>query len=157
MIRFQVHLIDLFNMIETFRDNSLHTMDTQTAELDQSKLECIIQSMYTKLNMRLSMSQQVNVDAMTTLLTCWLVNVYDKHNLNKISLFAFKIALTTLCSGKMIDKLKCKFCLFHLLKSTTTATTTTTALSKRRVHADQRLANESAGAREIRIVSERDP
>ncbi len=95
-------------MIETFRDNSLHTLDIVTAELDAPRLEKIVASMYSKLNMRLSVSQQVNVNAMATLLTSWLVNVYDEHNLGRVSLFSLKIALTALCSGKLSDKFKCK-------------------------------------------------
>lgn len=102
-----MHLLDLWNIIETFRENNLHTLDI-LYEIDLNRLEQIITNMYTQLNKRLSISQHINVDTMSLLLTSWLINLYDYKKLNKIKLFSFKIALTTLCTGKLIDKVKCK-------------------------------------------------
>lgn len=108
-----MHLIDLWNVIETFRDNNLHTLDI-LYEIDLIKLEKIVHNMYFQLNKRLALNQHINVDTMSLLLTSWLMNLYDKNRIFKIRLFSFKIALTTLCSGKLVDKLKCKSRLFSL-------------------------------------------
>lgn len=102
----QVHLIDLWNVIETFRDNNLHSLDLLN-ELEIAKLESCIQSMYIQLNKRLAVSQHINVDSQTQLLAAWLLNLYDRTRLSRIKVISFKVALTTMCSGKIVDKLKC--------------------------------------------------
>lgn len=101
-----MHLIDLWNVIETFRDNNLHTLDLLN-ELETNKLESCIQNMYSQLNKRLAFNQHINVDTQTQLLLAWLLNLYDKNRLSKIKVFSVKIALTTMCAGKLVDKLKC--------------------------------------------------
>jgi hypothetical protein len=63
--------------------------------------------MYIQLNKRLAFNQQINVESQTQLLLAWLLNLYDKHRLSKMKVISFKIALTTMCAGKLIDKLKC--------------------------------------------------
>ena len=105
---FLVHLIDLWNVIETFRENNLHTLDI-LYEIDLNRLELIVTNMYTQLNKRLSITQHINIETMSLLLTSWLINLFDNQKLNKIKLFSFKIALTTLCSGRLVDKIKCKY------------------------------------------------
>jgi hypothetical protein len=108
-----VHLIDLWNVIETFRDNSLHTLDINS-EIDISKIESCIHNMYIQLNKRLAFNQHINVETQTHLLLAWLLNLYDKNHLSSIKILSLKIALTTMCAGKLIDKIKC-LNLFKLL------------------------------------------
>lgn len=103
----KVHLIDLWNVIETFRDNNLHTIDILN-EIEITKLESCIQNMYLQLNKRLAFNQHINVDTQTQLLLAWLLNIYDKNRLSKIKVISVKVALTTMCAGKLIDKIKCK-------------------------------------------------
>ena len=112
-----MHLIDLWNVIETFRDNNLHTLDLLT-EIDINKIESCVHNMYIQLNKRLAFNQQINVESQTQLLLAWLLNLYDKHRLSKMKVISFKIALTTMCAGKLIDKLKCMpshFVILHQL------------------------------------------
>jgi predicted transcriptional regulator len=101
-----VHLIDLWNVIETFRDNNLHTLDLLN-EIEANKLETCIQNMYIELNKRLAYNQHINVESQTQLLTAWLLNLFDKHRLARIKVISFKVALTTMCAGKLTDKMKC--------------------------------------------------
>ena len=101
-----MHLIDLWNVIETFRENNLHTLDI-LYEIDLTRLELILTNMYKQLNKRLSIAQHINIETMSLLLTSWLLNLFDLQKINKIKLFSLKIALTTLCSGRLIDKIKC--------------------------------------------------
>ena len=102
-----MHLIDLWNVIETFRDNNLQ------AEIESNKLEVCIQNMYVELNKRLAYNQHINVENQTQLLTAWLLNLYDKNRLSRIKVISFKIALTTMCAGKLTDKMKCLLFLFY--------------------------------------------
>jgi hypothetical protein len=102
-----VHLIDLWNVIETFRDNNLHTVDI-FSEIETSKVELCVQNMYLQLNKRLAHNQHINVESQSQLLMAWLLNLYDKNRLSKIRVLSLKVALTTMCAGKLIDKLKCK-------------------------------------------------
>lgn len=102
-----MHLIDLWNVIETFRDNNLHTLDLLN-EIDSIKLESCIQNMYIELNKRLAYNQHINVENQTQLLLAWLLNIFDKQRLSRIKVISFKVALTTMCAGKLTDKIKCK-------------------------------------------------
>ena len=101
-----MHLIDLWNVIETFRDNSLHTLDIG-AEIDLSRIDECVRSMYAQLNKRLALNQHINVETQTQLLTAWLLNLYDKPRLVQVRVLSLKVALTIMCSGKLIDKIKC--------------------------------------------------
>ena len=102
-----MHLIDLWNVIESFRDTNLSAMDLY-AELDAQHVEIFIRNMYVELNKRLSYEQHVNVELQKSLLLAWLLNLYDRQRLTHIKVISLKVALTTMCSGKLVDKIKCK-------------------------------------------------
>ena len=101
-------MIDLWNLIETFRDNNLHTLDILN-EIEMNKIESCVHNMYMQLNKRLAFNQHINVENQTQLLLAWLLNLYDKNRLTRIKIISFKVALTTLCDGKLVDKIKCNF------------------------------------------------
>lgn len=109
--KLNLHLIDLWNVIETFRDNNLHTLDI-VSELDTSKIEACVQSMYLQLNKRLAYNQHINVESQTQLMMAWLLNLFDKNRLVKVRVLSLKVALTTMCAGKLVDKLKCNTVIF---------------------------------------------
>jgi hypothetical protein len=111
-----VHLIDLWNLIENFRDNNLHTLDVLN-EIEFEKIELCIHNMYSQLNKRLAFNHHINVDNQTQLLLAWIFNLYDKNRLSKIKLISFKIALTILSDGKLIDKVKCKYNLLGYIRN----------------------------------------
>ncbi len=102
-----MHLIDLWNVIESFRDNNIHTLDI-LQEIETKKIESCVQNMYIELNKRLAFNQHINVETQTQLLTAWLLNLFDKNRLSRIKVISFKVALTTMCAGKLTDKIKCK-------------------------------------------------
>ncbi|KAL0620728.1 LINE-1 retrotransposable element ORF1 protein [Plecturocebus cupreus] len=54
-----IHLVDIWNMIEAFRDNGLNTLDHAT-EISVSRLETVISSIYYQLNKRLPSTHQIN-------------------------------------------------------------------------------------------------
>lgn len=103
-----VHLIDIWNVIEAFRENGLNTLEP-TNEVSVARLETLISSLYHNLNKRLPSNQQVSVDAKAGLLLNWLLSAYTNTNNNSgIRVFSIKIALAIMCTGKMVDKLRCK-------------------------------------------------
>jgi hypothetical protein len=101
-----VHLIDIWNVIEAFRENGLNTLEP-TNEVSVARLETLISSLYHNLNKRLPSNQQVPVDAKAGLLLNWLLSAYTNNNAG-IRVFSIKIALAIMCTGKMVDKLRCK-------------------------------------------------
>lgn len=72
-----VHLVDIWNMIEAFRDNGLNTLDHST-EISVSRLETVISSIYYQLNKRLPSTHQISVDQSISLLLNFMIAAYDR-------------------------------------------------------------------------------
>ena len=101
-----LHLVDLWNIIESFRENQLNGVDL-SAEINVSRLESAISSIYRQLNKRLPAPRQINMEASIALLLNWLLSVYDDgQECGKIRVFSVKVALALMCSGKLMDKLR---------------------------------------------------
>ncbi|XP_030839337.1 dystrobrevin beta isoform X2 [Strongylocentrotus purpuratus] len=103
--RCSLHLVDIWNMIEAFRENGLNTMSLSD-ELSMSRVETILSSIYYQLNKRLPAVHQINVDQFLSLLCNFLQTAYDDGATGKMTVFALKVALSTLCAGKLSDKLR---------------------------------------------------
>nr|XP_046223282.1 dystrobrevin beta-like isoform X3 [Oncorhynchus gorbuscha] len=106
--RCNLHLVDVWNMIEAFRDSGLNTLD-HNAEINVSRLETILSSIYYQLNKRLPTVHQINVEQSISLLLNFMVATYDSEGHGKLSIFSMKAMLTTMCGGKIVDKLRCIF------------------------------------------------
>ncbi|XP_053693278.1 dystrobrevin beta isoform X1 [Sabethes cyaneus] len=100
-----LHLVDIWNVIEAFRENGLNTLEPQN-EVSVSRLETLVSSLYHNLNKRLPPTQQVPVDSKASLLLNWLLAAYSGDNSGKIRVFSIKVALAIMCAGKMVDKLR---------------------------------------------------
>ncbi|XP_051861338.1 dystrobrevin beta isoform X1 [Drosophila nasuta] len=100
-----LHLVDIWNVIEAFRENGLNTLEPQS-EVSVARLETLVSSLYHNLNKRLPTAQQVPVDSKAGLLLNWLLAAYTTDNSGKIRVFSIKVALATMCSGKLVDKLR---------------------------------------------------
>nr|AAT11932.1 postsynaptic membrane protein [Tetronarce californica] len=100
-----VHLVDVWNVIEAFRENGLNTMDPN-AELSVARLEAIISAILYQLNKRMPNTHQINVEQSVSLLLNFLLAAYDGEGHGKISVFAVKVVLATICGGKILDKLR---------------------------------------------------
>ncbi|MBZ3880466.1 Dystrobrevin beta [Sciurus carolinensis] len=72
-----VHLVDIWNMIEAFRDNGLNTLDHST-EISVSRLETVISSIYYQLNKRLPSTHQISVEQSISLLLNFMIAAYDR-------------------------------------------------------------------------------
>ncbi|KAF7201402.1 transcript variant X6, partial [Nothobranchius furzeri] len=103
--RCNLHLVDVWNMIEAFRDNGLNTLD-HNAEISVSRLETILSSIYYQLNKRLPTTHQINVEQSIGLLLNFMVATYDSESHGKLTVFSMKSMLATMCGGKIVDKLR---------------------------------------------------
>ncbi|XP_071346626.1 dystrobrevin alpha isoform X1 [Trachinotus anak] len=103
--RCNLHLVDIWNVIEAFRENGLNTMDLN-AELSVARLEMVLSTIFYQLNKRMPTTHQINVEQSISLLLNFLLAAYDPEGHGKISVFVAKMALATICGGKVLDKLR---------------------------------------------------
>ncbi|XP_072355066.1 dystrobrevin beta isoform X8 [Scyliorhinus torazame] len=106
--RCNLHLVDIWNLIEAFRDNGLNTLDHST-EINVSRLETIISSIYYQLNKRLPTTHQISVEQSISLLLNFVIAAYDSEGHGKLTVFSVKAILATMCGGKILDKLRYTF------------------------------------------------
>lgn len=105
-----LHLVDIWNVIEAFRENGLNTMDLN-AELSVARLEVVLSTIFYQLNKRMPTTHQINVEQSISLLLNFLLAAYDPEGHGKTSIFVVKMALATICGGKILDKLRYIFSL----------------------------------------------
>ncbi|XP_030827633.1 dystrobrevin alpha isoform X7 [Camarhynchus parvulus] len=100
-----LHLVDIWNVIEALRENALNNLDP-SLELNVARLEAVISTIFYQLNKRMPTTHQINVEQSISLLLNFLLAAFDPEGHGKISVFAVKMALATLCGGKIMDKLR---------------------------------------------------
>uniref|UniRef100_A0A4W6CJM6 Dystrobrevin n=1 Tax=Lates calcarifer TaxID=8187 RepID=A0A4W6CJM6_LATCA len=105
-----LHLVDIWNVIEAFRENGLNTMDLN-AELSVARLEMVLSTIFYQLNKRMPTTHQINVEQSISLLLNFLLAAYDPEGHGKMTVFVVKMALATICGGKILDKLRYIFSL----------------------------------------------
>ncbi|XP_075682402.1 dystrobrevin alpha isoform X9 [Rhinoderma darwinii] len=105
-----LHLVDIWNIIEALRENSLNNLDPNV-ELNVARLEAVLSTIFYQLNKRMPTTHQINVEQSIGLLLNFLLAAYDPEGHGKITVFAVKMALATLCGGKIMDKLRYIFSL----------------------------------------------
>ncbi|CAI4230921.1 unnamed protein product [Auanema sp. JU1783] len=103
-----VHLVDIWNMIESFRENGLNALPVHSL-VKTSRLELLLTSIFHNLNKRLISSQHIDTDRTISMLLSFLLGAYDKLQTGRLTVFSIKIALATLCAGKLVDKLRYMF------------------------------------------------
>ncbi|XP_077101352.1 dystrobrevin alpha isoform X2 [Siphateles boraxobius] len=106
--RCNLHLLDIWNIIEVFRENRLNSMDLNT-QFSVSNMQAILSTIFYQLNKRLPTTHQINVDQSISFLLNFLLAAYDPEGVGKISVFVVKMALAALCGGKILDKLRYVF------------------------------------------------
>ncbi|XP_078469470.1 dystrobrevin beta-like isoform X6 [Lampetra planeri] len=100
-----LHLVDIWNMIEAFRENGLNALDAG-AEVSVARLENLIASVYYQLNKRLPTTHQIHVEQSINLLLNFMLAAYNGEGCGKMTVFGVKVALATMCGGKVVDKLR---------------------------------------------------
>lgn len=103
-----LHLVDIWNIIEAFRENGLNTLDHHI-QVGVTRLEALISGIYCQLNKRLPTTQQVDVNSCTRRLLSWLLFLYDATETCCLKVFSIKVSLVILCAGKLTDKLRYLF------------------------------------------------
>lgn len=73
---FPVHLVDIWNVIEAFRENGINTMDLN-ADLSVARLEVVLSTIFYQLNKRMPTTHQINVEQSISLLLNFLLAAYD--------------------------------------------------------------------------------
>lgn len=73
---FLVHLVDIWNVIEAFRESGLNTMDLN-AELTVARLEVVVSTIFYQLNKRMPTTHQIHVEQSISLLLNFLLAAYD--------------------------------------------------------------------------------
>lgn len=71
-----VHSVDIWNVIEAFRENGLNSLEPRM-EISIPRLESLVTSIYFQLNKRLPATQQIDLDQCTSLLLNWLMSAHD--------------------------------------------------------------------------------
>nr|XP_010945477.1 unnamed protein product [Camelus bactrianus] len=100
-----LHLVDIWNVIEALRENALNNLDPNM-ELSVARLEAVLSTIFYQLNKRMPTTHQIQVEQSISLLLNFLLAAFDPEGHGKISVFAVKMALATLCGGKIMDKLR---------------------------------------------------
>uniref|UniRef100_A0A8C3B279 Dystrobrevin n=1 Tax=Cyclopterus lumpus TaxID=8103 RepID=A0A8C3B279_CYCLU len=100
-----LHLVDIWNVIEAFRENAVNAMDLRD-ELPVARLEVVLSTIFYQLNKRMPNTHQIVVEQSIGLLLNFLLASYDPEGQGKISVFVVKMTLATICGGKILDKLR---------------------------------------------------
>jgi len=107
--RTHLHLIDVWNLIEAFRENGLNSVEPYTP-MTLSRLETLIVTLYVHLNKRVPIGQQLHVHPASLYLIKWIVSVFNlKEDSERIPVFTVKMVLAVLCGGKLAEKLRYGF------------------------------------------------
>uniref|UniRef100_A0A672IBB6 Dystrobrevin n=1 Tax=Salarias fasciatus TaxID=181472 RepID=A0A672IBB6_SALFA len=103
--RCNLHLVDIWNVIEAFRENGLNAMEPG-GELSVARLEAVLSTIFYQLNKRMPTTHQIAVEQSVSLLLHFLLAAFDPDGLGKMSVFTVKTAVATICGGKILDKLR---------------------------------------------------
>lgn len=71
-----VHLVDIWNVIEALRENSLNNLDPNV-ELNVARLEAVLSTIFYQLNKRMPTTHQISVEQSISLLLNFLLAAYD--------------------------------------------------------------------------------
>lgn len=72
-----MYQIDIWNMIEAFRENTLHTLEPNS-EIDATRLKSVLHTAFSQLNKRLPQAKLVHVEKCVSLTLNWLMSAYDR-------------------------------------------------------------------------------
>ena len=103
-----LHHIDIWNMIEAFRENGLNTLEPGTL-VNRSRLETLLASLYSNLNKRLPPGQSIDIEKTSCMLSTWLMFTYCSDDSGRLRVFSIKIAMAVLSCGKLMDKFRYMF------------------------------------------------
>ncbi|XP_070782512.1 dystrobrevin beta-like [Enoplosus armatus] len=106
--RCNLHLIDIYNVIEAVRDAGLNAVELN-AGISVTRLENLVSSLFNQLGKRLPTTHTINPRESTVLLVEFLLAAIDSEPDSRLTVLSVKAMLATLCGGKLVDKLRYVF------------------------------------------------
>ncbi|XP_037541863.1 dystrobrevin beta [Nematolebias whitei] len=106
--RCNLHLIDIYNVIEAVRDAGLNAVELN-AGISVTRLENLVSSMFNQLSKRLPTTHTINPRESTVLLVEFILAAVDCEPESRLTVLSVKAMLATLCGGKLVDKLRYVF------------------------------------------------
>eukprot|EP00064_Thunnus_orientalis_P019773 superscaffoldBa00005108_g19902 len=113
--RCNLHLIDIYNVIEAVRDAGLNAVELN-AGISVTRLENLVSSLFNQLSKRLPTTHTINPRESTVLLVEFILAAIEGEPDSRLTVLSVKAMLATLCGGKLVDKLRfyhpvtCSYC-----------------------------------------------
>ncbi|XP_033846342.1 dystrobrevin beta-like isoform X1 [Periophthalmus magnuspinnatus] len=106
--RCNLHLIDIYHVIEAVRDAGLNTVELH-AGISVTRLENLVSSLFNQLSKRLPTTHTINPRESTVLLVQLILATVDSDPEGRLTVLSVKALLAVLCGGKLVDKLRYVF------------------------------------------------
>uniref|UniRef100_A0A672IQ69 Dystrobrevin n=1 Tax=Salarias fasciatus TaxID=181472 RepID=A0A672IQ69_SALFA len=106
--RCNLHLIDIYNVIEAVRDAGLNAVELN-ASISVTRLENLVSSLFNQLSKRLPTTHTIAPQESTVLLVEFILAAIDSEPDGRLTVLSVKAILATLCGGKLVDKLRYVF------------------------------------------------
>uniref|UniRef100_A0A1A8MLM3 Dystrobrevin n=2 Tax=Nothobranchius pienaari TaxID=704102 RepID=A0A1A8MLM3_9TELE len=106
--RCNLHLLDIYNVIEAVRDAGLNAVELN-AGISVTRLENLVTSLFNQLSKRLPTTHPINPRESTVLLVEFILAAVDCEPESRLTVLSVKAMLATLCGGKLVDKLRYVF------------------------------------------------
>ncbi|XP_014884261.1 dystrobrevin beta-like isoform X1 [Poecilia latipinna] len=106
--RCNLHLIDIYNVIEAVRDAGLNAVELN-AGISVTRLENLVSSLFNQLSKRLPTTHIINPQESTVLLVEFILATVDCEPESRLTVLSVKAMLSILCGGKLVDKLRYVF------------------------------------------------
>ncbi|XP_077366672.1 dystrobrevin beta-like isoform X4 [Festucalex cinctus] len=106
--RCNLHLIDIYNVIEAVRDAGLNAVDLN-AGISVTRLENLVSSLFHQLSKRLPTTHPIKPRESTVLFVDFILAAIESEPEGRLTVFSVKAILAVLCGGKLVDKLRYVF------------------------------------------------
>ncbi|XP_061559913.1 dystrobrevin, beta a isoform X7 [Phycodurus eques] len=106
--RCNLHLIDIYNVIEAVRDAGLNAVELN-AGISVTRLENLVSSLFNQLSKRLPTTHPIKPRESTVLFVEFILAAIESEPESRLTVFSVKAILSVLCGGKLVDKLRYVF------------------------------------------------
>ncbi|XP_054616901.1 dystrobrevin, beta a isoform X1 [Dunckerocampus dactyliophorus] len=106
--RCNLHLIDIYHVIEAVRDAGLNAVELN-AGISVTRLENLVSSLFNQLSKRLPTTHPIDPRESTLLLVQFILAAIESEPESRLTVLSVKAILSVLCGGKLVDKLRYVF------------------------------------------------
>uniref|UniRef100_A0A8D3C0X7 Dystrobrevin, beta a n=1 Tax=Scophthalmus maximus TaxID=52904 RepID=A0A8D3C0X7_SCOMX len=106
--RCNLHLIDIYHVIEAVRDAGLNAVELN-AGISVTRLENLVSSLFNQLSKRLPTTHTIDPLQSTVLLVEFILAAVESEPDSRLTVLSVKAMLAVLCGGKLVDKLRYMF------------------------------------------------